>query len=304
MLEVLATRRTGAAAAAGAAGEGGEGGEGGESGDAAGDGGADTDDNDNDAVSFLLLDDLKIDEGKNIDLPGESGRCAMPALDGGGGGSGSPGATTTSVDLCVAKDAARAKERSRAVYPLIAALLREDSGGASFHLSGSGCVLHDASGALLMRAGLPGGGGDDLDLDGGGGDDDLDDLDEHDDGSHGGYQSDGGGDAFMGGMGNAHFADDGGGGGGDGIVPMSPSTPLAGGGSAASASRIWSRRMAASVRQTCTSDCTSISSLWITSPVCRRRASLVATNSMAHSLTSDCVVALEARASSTALRRS
>ena len=99
--------------------------------DAEGADGDDGDEMDREEAPFLLLDDLRIDEGKNIDLPSAQG------------------ALTGRSSL-----AARGKERStRAVYPLIAALLREEAGGDTFHVSGAGCVLHE-SGALLMRAGL------------------------------------------------------------------------------------------------------------------------------------------------------
>ena len=100
-------------------------------GDATGAEGDDGDEVDGEEAPFLLLDDIRIDEGKNIDLPGVQG------------------SLTGRSSL-----AARGKERSkRAAYPLIAALLREEAGGDSFHVSGAGCVLHE-SGALLMRAGL------------------------------------------------------------------------------------------------------------------------------------------------------
>lgn len=99
--------------------------------DAEGADGDDGDEMDREEAPFLLLDDLRIDEGKNIDLPSAQG------------------ALTGRSSL-----SARGKERStRAVYPLIAALLREEAGGDTFHVSGAGCVLHE-SGALLMRAGL------------------------------------------------------------------------------------------------------------------------------------------------------
>ena len=122
MLESLATRR--AASTDVADGDAVEGGATGAEGD-------DGDEMDGEEAPFLLLDDIRIDEGKNIDLPGVQG------------------SLTGRSSL-----AARGKERStRAAYPLIAALLREEAGGDSFHVSGAGCVLHE-SGALLMRAGL------------------------------------------------------------------------------------------------------------------------------------------------------